>query len=216
MACVLPGVLAGAVTLAGAVAAPRIVAAQIVAAQIVSQAEVQTGIFGLEARGSRFVYVFDRSASMAEPDGRPLARAKEELLRSLEQLGDVQQFSIIFYNERMQLFTPGAARRPIFATADTKRAARRFVDSVRAAGGTRHAEPLAAALRLAPDVIFMLTDGDEADDLTAEEHAKLAESLGRTRCMIVQFGGDDAVRSPRLARLATQSGGSYTVVDAAE
>jgi len=212
----MAGVLAGAVTLAGAVAAPRIVAAQIVAAQIVSQAEVQTGIFGLEARGSRFVYVFDRSASMAEPDGRPLARAKEELLRSLDQLGDVQQFSIIFYNERMQLFTPGAARRLIFATEDTKRAARRFVESVPAAGGTRHAEPLAAALRLAPDVIFMLTDGDQADDLAAEEHAKLGESLGRTRCMIVQFGGDGAVRSPRLARLATQSGGSYTVVNAAE
>jgi hypothetical protein len=207
----LPGVLAGAATLAGAVAAPRIVAAQ-----IVSQAEVQTGIFGLEARGSRFVYVFDRSASMAEPDGRPLARAKEELLRSLDQLGDVQQFYIIFYNERMQLFTPGAARRLIFATEDTKRAARRFVESVPAAGGTRHAEPLAAALRLSPDVIFMLTDGDEADDLAAEEHAKLGESLGRTRCMIVQFGGDGAVRSPRLARLATQSGGSYTVVNAAE
>lgn len=200
-------VLAAAV----AMAAPRFSAAQ-----IVSPSAVQTGIFGLEARGSRFVYVFDRSASMAEPDGRPLARAKEELLRSLDQLGDVQQFYIIFYNERMQLFTPGAARRLVFATEDNRRAARRFVESIRAAGGTRHAEPLAAALRLAPDVIFMLTDGDEADDLSAEEHARLAESLGRTRCMIVQFGGDGAVRSPRLARLATQSGGGYTVVDATE
>jgi hypothetical protein len=204
------GVLVAVVTLVGAVAEWRIAAAQ-----VVSQAEVETGIFGLEARGSRFIYVFDRSASMGEPDGRPLARAKEELLRSLDRLGDVQQFAIIFYNERMHLFTP-AARRLAFATEDARRAARRFVGAVRAAGGTRHAEPLAAALRLAPDVIFLLTDGDEADDLTVEEHARLTESLGRARCMIVQFGGDGAIRSPRLAGLATQSGGRYVVVDATQ
>jgi Mg-chelatase subunit ChlD len=183
--------------------------------QIVAQTPVETGIFGLAARGHRFVYVFDRSASMAEPAGQPLARAKAELLRSLDQLGDVQQFYIIFYNERMHLFTPAVAGRLVFATDDNRRAARRFVESVRASGGTRHAEPLAAALRLAPDVIFMLTDGDGPDDLTEQEHARLADSLGRTRCLIVQFGGAGGVRSPRLARLAAQSGGDYKVVDAA-
>ena len=183
--------------------------------QIVARTPVETGIFGLAARGHRFVYVFDRSASMAEPAGVPLARAKNELLRSLDQLGDVQQFYVIFYNERMHMFAPGAAGRLVFATADNRRAARRFVESVRAAGGTRHAEPLAAALRLAPDVIFMLTDGDGPDDLTEQEYARLAESLGRTRCLVVQFGGDGGVRSPRLARLAMQSGGEYKVVEAA-
>ena len=187
-----------------------------VAAQIVSPGAVQTGIFGLEARGSRFVYVFDRSASMGEPAGQPLELAKAELLRSLDQLGEVQQFYVIFYNERMHLFSPSPGGRLVFATEDTKRAARRFVESVRAAGGTRHADPLAAALRLAPDAIFMLTDGDGPDDLTEAEYARLVESLGRTRCLIVQFGGGDGVRSPRLARLAAQSGGEYKVVEAAE
>lgn len=181
--------------------------------QIVAPTPVETGIFGLAARGSRFVYVFDRSASMGEPGGLPLARAKDELLRSLEQLGGVQQFYVIFYNERMHLFTPGAVGRLVYATDENRRAARRFVESVRAAGGTRHAEPLAAALRLAPDALFMLTDGDGPDDLTAQEYAKLAGSLGRTRCMIVQFGDAGGITSPRLARLAEQSGGEYKVVD---
>ena len=181
----------------------------------ISPGQVATGIFGLEARGNRFVYVFDRSASMAEPDGRPLARAKEELLRSIEQLGDVQQFYVIFYNDRMSLFTATAARgRLVFATAENKRAARRFVDAVRADGGTRHAEPLLAALRLAPDAIFMLTDGAEDDDLTEDELRRIRAAAGRTRCMIVQFGGDGIERSPRLARLAAESGGRYEVVDA--
>lgn len=188
-------------------------AADSVQGQIAAQTPVETGIFGLAARGNRFVYVFDRSASMGEPGGVPLTRAKDELLRSLDQLGGVQQFYIIFYNERMHLFTPGAAGRLVFATDDTRRSARRFVESVRAAGGTRHAEPLAAALRLAPDVVFMLTDGDGTDDLTEQEYSRLVEALGRARCMIVQFGGEGEVRSPRLARLAAQSGGEYEVVD---
>lgn len=183
--------------------------------QIVSPGQIATGIFGLEARGNRFVYVFDRSASMAEPAGLPLARAKAELLRSIEQLGDVQQFYVIFYNDRMQLFTAAAARgRLVFGTAENKRSARRFVDAMQASGGTRHAEPLLAALRLAPDAVFMLTDGDAGDDLTEEELRRITEALGRARCMVVQFGGDGVERSPRLARLAAASGGEYKVVDA--
>ena len=185
--------------------------------QIVSPGQVATGIFGLEARGSRFVYVFDRSASMAEPAGRPLARAKDELVRSIEQLGDVQQFYVIFYNDRMQLFTAAAARgRLVFATDENRRSARRFIESVRADGGTRHAEPLLAALRLSPDAIFMLTDGQEGDDLTEDELRRILAAVGRTRCMVVQFGGDGVERSPRLARLAAESGGSYKLVDATD
>ena len=107
---------------------------------------IRTGIFGLEAKGNRFVYVFDRSASMGEPDGRPLTAAKRELIRSFDELGDVQQFYVIFYNDRLHVFSPAGNRgRLVFATEDNRRAARRFVDSVRADGGTRHAEALAAA-----------------------------------------------------------------------
>lgn len=179
---------------------------------------VRTGIFGLEAKGQRFVYVFDRSASMGAPDGRPLAAAKRELLRSIDELGDVQQFYVIFYNDRLHVFSPAGQRgRLVFATDENRRAARRFVDSVRADGGTRHAEALAAAFRLAPDVVFLLTDADAKDDLTAEELERLARLGGGSRCMVVQFG-DESRRSPRLADLAGRCGGRYRIVgiDAAE
>ena len=174
------------------------------------------GIFGLEARGMRFVYVFDRSASMGEPSGRPLAVAKGELLRSLGDLGDSQQFHVIFYNERQTMFSPGGNRgRPIFASEDSKRAAGDFIESIRAEGGTRHYEALVAATRLAPDAIFVLTDADEGDDLTPDELARLKRLLGGARCLVAQFGGDERRRSPRLAELAEDSGGEYRVVDGA-
>ena len=67
---------------------------------------VSTSVFGVQAQGSRFVYVFDRSGSMADFRGRPLAAAKQELVRSLADLQDTNQFQIIFYNERPKIFRP--------------------------------------------------------------------------------------------------------------
>ena len=180
-----------------------------------SPGETRAGIFGLEATGNRFVYVFDHSASMGDPEGRPLAEAKRELLESIEALGDSRQFHVIFYNERLTVFAPSGNRgRPIFADDDNKQAVRRFVEAIDAEGGTRHAAALAAALKLSPDAIFLLTDADERDDLTEDELRQLTRSLGRTRCLVAQFGGGEGRQSPRLARLAAESGGDYRVVDA--
>lgn len=180
-----------------------------------SPGETRAGIFGMEATGNRFVYVFDHSASMGDPEGRPLAEAKRELIESIEGLGDSRQFHVIFYNERLTVFAPSGHRgRPIFADDDNKQAVRRFVEAIDAEGGTRHAAALAAALKLSPDVIFLLTDADERDDLTEDELRQLTRSLGRTRCLVAQFGGGEGRQSPRLARLAAESGGDYRVVDA--
>ena len=180
-----------------------------------SPGQRRAGIFGLEAPGQKFVYVFDHSASMDEPAGRPLASAKHELLASIDALGDSQQFHVIFYNERLMIFAPQGHRgRPIFADDEAKRAVRQFVAGVDAEGGTRHAEAIAAASRLAPDAIFVLTDADEHDDLTEDEYRRLVRALGKARCLVAQFGAGEGRRSPRLARLAADSGGEYRVVDA--
>ena len=172
--------------------------------------------FGLEAPGQRIVYVCDRSASMAEPEGEPLAEAKRELLASIAALGDSRQFHLIFYHERQSMFEPPGGRgRPMFADEATLREVRRFVKGTTAGGGTRHAEAIAAALRLAPDVVFLLTDADAAHDLTDRELERLAGRLGAARLMVIQFGGAEDRRSPRLARLATMSAGAYRVVEPA-
>jgi hypothetical protein len=151
---------------------------------------------------------------MGEPGGRPLERAKAELLASIEALGESRQFHVIFYNDRLTVFAPSGNRgRPVFADDDTKRGVRRFVEEIGADGGTRHYEAVSAALKLAPDAIFVLTDADEKDDLAEDEVRRLTRSLGRARIMVVQFGGGEDRRSPRLARLAAESGGAYKVVE---
>lgn len=172
--------------------------------------------FGLEAPGERIVYVCDRSASMAEPDGTPFVEAKRELLASIATLGPARQFHLIFYNDRQSMFEPPGGRgRPMFADEGTLREVRRFVENTSAAGGTRHEPAILAALRLKPDVVFLLSDADAAHDLTTDELDRLVDRLGKARLMVVQFNAGTGHRSPRLARLAEISGGEYRVVEPA-
>ncbi len=85
------------------------------------------------------MYVFDRSGSMGEHKNLALRKAKEELLASLTDLSDRQQFYIMFYNHEPRLFEAGAARNQlVFATDDNKERAKQFVSSIGADGGTDH------------------------------------------------------------------------------
>ncbi|MFM8578730.1 MAG: hypothetical protein ACKOCN_08015 [Planctomycetaceae bacterium] len=173
-----------------------------------------TSLFGMEARGHRFVYVLDRSASTADHEGVALRAAKKELLKSLDRLDDVQQFQIVFYNHRPRVFTAqGGSGRLVFAGDSGRRSARRFVESIAADGGTDHAAALEVAARLRPDAIFLVTDGDQSDDLDAAGVRRLGDLLGGTRLMVVQFVTGAAGGSPRLAELAASTGGESIVLD---
>ena len=122
--------------------------------------KVTTEVFGVKGTGTRFVYVFDRSASMEDMGGKPLRAAKRNLLDSLSTLGDVQQFQIIFYNAQTRTFRGSRGQNLAFATEDEKKNAGRFVESIVGEGGTDHLTALRKALGYGPDVIFLLTDAE--------------------------------------------------------
>lgn len=185
------------------------------AQQIRSPGLPAVGLFGLEAEGRRVVYVLDRSASMGSGDASPLAASKRELLRSLAALSEVQQFHLIFYNHRPRLFSPaGGPGRLVFATDENRRGAESFVESIRSDGGTDHSEAIRAAMRLGPDLVFMVTDGDGRDDIAVEDLGRLERLLGGTKLVVIQFAAGEG-GSPRLAELARRSGGSSKSLDPA-
>ena len=177
---------------------------------------VQTSIFGLSGTGTKFVYVFDRSGSMSDFDGRPLLAAKAELIASLRELDDIHQFQIIFYNERPFPFSPdGEIPHLHWADDRGKTLGERFVRQVVATGGTRHLKALEMAIRLAPDVIFFLTDAKEPQ-LTAVELDRIRRINGRFGVSIfaIEFGyGLDPGRDNFLRRLARQNGGRHQYVN---
>ena len=173
--------------------------------------KVTTEVFGVKGTGSRFVYVFDRSQSMEGFSARPLMAARQALLKSLDSLGDNHQFQIIFYNDTVKAFNPDGLAAMYFATEDRKQAARDFVVSVRGDRGTDHLNALKKAFRLAPDVIFLLTDAEGG--FTPAELREVSR-LNRSAAVInaIEFGerrGGD--RS--LQKLAQESGGQYIFKD---
>jgi hypothetical protein len=177
----------------------------------------ETSMFGVEAKGGKFVYVLDRSGSMGIDGGRPLAAVKAELLRSLEKLDTVHQFQIVFYNERPRVFNPtGTPGRLAFGTAQNKAEVRRFVESVTADGGTDHEEAVLTAVRMHPDVIFFLTDGDDPK-LNARQLARIDRLGPGITIHTIEFG-TGAKRDPGsfMVKLARQSGGRHVYIDVAK
>ena len=171
-----------------------------------------TTVFGVSGTGTRFVYVFDRSISMA---GAPLRAAKEQLVASLEPLQSVHQFQVIFFNHEPQSWDlTGGQGRIAFATDANKRSAEKFIRSVVATGGTFRRTALQLALRLRPDVIFFLTDTD--DPMSARD---LAAAIARARrdgiaINTIEYGSGNASQGDNfLVRLARETNGQYVYVD---
>jgi hypothetical protein len=169
-------------------------------------------VFGVEGKGTKFVYVFDRSSSM---EGAPLATAKQQLIQSLESLKSVHQFHIIFFNQQMRNFDlSGGGRRIAFATDRNKNLAARFVGGITADGGTDRFPALRAAIAMNPDVIFFLTDAD--DPMPASELHEIAELNRRAGVVIstIEFGRGPAKQAKNfLTELARTTGGQYGYVD---
>ncbi len=169
-------------------------------------------VFGIEGTGSRFVYVFDRSISMAGP---PLRAAKGQLIASLDSLDSVHQFQIIFFNHEPQAWDlTGGQGRIAFASDANKRRAEKFVHAVSATGGTFRRDALLLALRLRPDVIFFLTDTD--DPMTASDLIKAIRHARRDDIAIntIEYGsGASFTQENFLVQLARETGGQYVFVD---
>lgn len=175
----------------------------------------QTYVFGVPGVGSKFLYLFDRSASMSGFEGRPLAAAKRELANSLRSLESTHQFQIIFYNNRPSVFNPFAPQPPrmVFGEDKNKRLAEEYIRGMTADGGTDHMLAINLALGLAPDVVFFLTDADDPQ-LSA---ADLAQIERRNRGIVfntIEFGaGPQRSSNNFLVRLAQQNGGRHAYVD---
>lgn len=110
--------------------------------------------FGVSGYGQTFVYVVDCSGSMRD-DGK-LARAKYELLHSIEQLSSDQKYFVFFYNGSA---IPMDGDAPVAANDQSLVRTRRWVDLIEAGGSTNPLPALLAALSLKPDAIFFLSDG---------------------------------------------------------
>jgi hypothetical protein len=172
---------------------------------------VEVSVFGIQAKGTKFVFVVDRSESTS---GGALAASKAELLHGIGPINDRQQFQVILYNEKPKIFNPtGIPGRLAFGTDENKAEVRKFLSSIEADGGTDHEAALALAVRMHPDVVFLFTDGDDPQ-LTARQLERIDRLGPGVVINTVQFGdGPQKVKDHFLAKLARQSGGEFKYMD---
>ena len=181
-----------------------------------SMPQAKTSVFGIEGLGSRFLYIFDRSSSMNGYGGLPMANAKNELIKSLQSLGKVHQFQLIFYNETPMAYGQLAgASGMISGTDENKRMAIGYVRRMVPDGGTEHLSAIRLGLSMAPDVIYFLTDADEPG-VTGREMEDLVDRAGNTGTVIhtIQFGTEsNPSGNSWMAQLAKATGGKYRYLD---
>lgn len=172
-------------------------------------------VFGAEGKGSSFVYVFDQSGSMDEYGGKPMQAAKNNLIKSFESLGSLHKFNLIFYNEKPYVWK---TNKMLFADEVNKAGAIKYIQGIIPRGGTKHYPALMEALRLNPEIIFFLTDGDENDKLRPGELEEINRRNGRIGAQInvIQFGVGEKRQAAFLRTLAAQNRGQYVYIDVFE
>ncbi len=166
---------------------------------------------GALAEGRSFVFVIDRSQSMGGEGLGALAAAGSELDGALSRLQPEHRFQIIAYNQKPLYFSDKGL---VDASLENRQAMKKFFAGVAAYGGTEHEVALLAALRLEPDVIFLLTDG--GDPLLTDGQIELLtrRTAGRTSIHCIQFGFGP-LQDPNhfMRRLAARTRGAYSYVD---
>lgn len=168
-----------------------------------------TSFFGLTAQGQKFVFVVDASSSMRRPSFGPertlFNRVKLEIMRSIRRMTEQQQFFIVFFND--SLF-PMPAKSLVAAEQDTQQYYLRWMSQMKSGGQTDPEDAIQLALRLQPDVIYFLTDGEFHRGLV-----KRIAGMNRAGVVIhtINYGSDDD-GSVSLREIAEQNGGAYYFV----
>lgn len=114
--------------------------------------------FGYRTTANSVAFVLDASGSMTGPR---FTRALAELDHSLTQLQPEQTFYVVFFtDETFPLFWPNSQYKLLPATPQNLMQARAWLRMCRTDGGTKPMRALNLALRLQPDVVYFLSDGD--------------------------------------------------------
>jgi hypothetical protein len=191
--------------------------------------------FGTVAHGDRFVYILDISSSMnrggkrrgaasgpPQPGSR-FDRACYELVRSIEQLTEDQFFYVILfcYQTRRMFDDQSLAPQLIRASHENKANLRKWLRDVRLGGGTDPRDAIHLALKMTPDAVFILSDGEFNGHKSGNRtvmlagNPKVTEVVQRTNSSnapIHAFAYEDPQSKKRMRELAETTGGQYRYI----
>ena len=156
----------------------------------------------LARRPMEMVFVIDCSGSM---NGRPLEQAKNAVSAALEHLNEGDTFQIIRFSDNASQF----GEKPLPATQENLREARRYLAQLNGSGGTQMIEGVKTALDFPHDparlrFVSFMTDGFIGNevDIIAAVHDHIGESR------IFSFGVGTSVNRYLMERMAKEGRGA--------
>jgi Mg-chelatase subunit ChlD len=149
----------------------------------------------------RVLFILDASGSMIQS----FSQAKEQIFQGVINMGEHRIFAVLTTSDTKVLtFGKGWTR----AGAQAAEPLRKFLESVSTGGATEFLPALKAALDYRADVIWIVTDGDFADN-SAVERAIVSGARGQTliNFAVVREGNEAAEAGEKLSSMAAKWGG---------
>lgn len=114
---------------------------------------------GTEGKGSKFVFIIDKSGSMQLPfrGHTRFSTACGHLVQFISGLTPNQEFQVIFYDDQHHPMPP--INRLIVGNPSNKNLAIQWIQTQQSGGGTSPHASLQAALAMKPDTVWLLADG---------------------------------------------------------
>jgi Mg-chelatase subunit ChlD len=169
--------------------------------------------------GEGFFYVIDHSGSMM--DSGELHRAKQEVLKNLNEFSERVQFGVVFFAGAATKFPTNG--RPADADNANKQSARSFIQSVQRANGSCPLQGLQAGLLMANQarsprkVVVYVGDGggtcegvDEAQYLEKTLSQVTSSNFQRVKINTIGVLDISKIGEQFLRKLASANGGTYT------
>ena len=167
--------------------------------------EEGVSFFGTRSKGKRFVFVIDKSGSM-NSQGR-LGKAKRELIATLQSLKPDTRFMVYFFDH---IADPMPVRAMMAATPENVAWAARWIEGRDVGGSTDPSDALRLTFSLKPDTVWLLTDGQFADEDELLGQIRSANPQSAIRINTVAF--KDKSGEAVLKQIAAENDGTYRFV----
>ena len=175
--------------------------------------------FGIRAAGKGFVFVVDSSRSMT---GRRWADACAELIYSVRRLGQDKSFYVIFFDGQAHpMFHAEQPEQELLpATDENVRRLEEWIARMHLGEETRPCAAVQLAMQLQPDALFLLSDGEFADQTAMYlRHNNFVDrgSAGYASGVVVHTIGFHSRKGQAvLQRIARENRGRYHFVSASQ
>ncbi len=175
----------------------------------------RASFFGAHAEGNRFVFVIDSSGSMRGPRWEALCK---ELIRAIQSLSPDQDFFVISFDSTAHPMFGMPPPKGMYLKAVKKNVDRlqNWIRSIEHGRQTFPASAVGIAMKLEPDAIFLLSDGEINDSTVADLriwNRKLdPDGDAKTRIPIHTVLLHSQIGFATLQAIANENGGTFTPV----